>query len=120
MPGDRLVLVNDEGGQPCEVVAATRDGRIDAGVLGQVGTASAEGLKAMLASGATSVAYETLADDQGRLPLNRGLARSKDDQMRWSMVLPLKNREVYKKRYFSLRLLLFKTQRYSLCTTGEG
>lgn len=38
---------------------------------------------------------------QGRLPLNRGLVRSKDDQMRWSMVLPLKNREVYKKRYFN-------------------
>lgn len=37
---------------------------------------------------------------QGRLPLNRGLVRSKDDQMRWCVVLPLKNREVYKKRYF--------------------
>ncbi|NJS38031.1 MAG: hypothetical protein HC783_02455, partial [Rhodobacteraceae bacterium] len=26
--GDRLMLVNDEGGQPCEVIAATKDGQL--------------------------------------------------------------------------------------------
>ena len=36
MTGDRLVLVNDEGGQPAELVAAATDGRIDAAILGQV------------------------------------------------------------------------------------
>ncbi len=32
----------------------------------------------------------------GRLPLNRGLIRSREDQIRWSLILPLKNREVFK------------------------
>lgn len=36
---------------------------------------------------------------QGRLPLNRGILRSKDDQLRWAIILPLKNRKVYKKYY---------------------
>jgi oxygen-independent coproporphyrinogen-3 oxidase len=34
--------------------------------------------------------------DKGQLPLNRGLVRSREDQIRWSIVLPLKNREVRK------------------------
>jgi aminomethyltransferase len=55
MTGDRLVLVNDEGGQPVEVVAARPDGRIDAGLLGQSGSSSVEGLKALLASGEASL-----------------------------------------------------------------
>ena len=42
--GDRLTLINDEGGQPVELVAAARDGRIDAALLGQVANATAEGL----------------------------------------------------------------------------
>jgi oxygen-independent coproporphyrinogen-3 oxidase len=36
---------------------------------------------------------------KGKLPLNRGLVRTKDEQMRWALVLSLKNREVYKKLY---------------------
>jgi aminomethyltransferase len=56
MVGDRLVLVNDEGGQPVEVVAALPDGRIDPRLLGQAGGSAAEGLKAMLASGEPSLA----------------------------------------------------------------
>jgi oxygen-independent coproporphyrinogen-3 oxidase len=38
--------------------------------------------------------------DQGRLPLNRGYVRDQNEQARWSIVLPLKNREVRKKRFF--------------------
>lgn len=34
--------------------------------------------------------------NQGKLPLNRGLVRNKDDQLRWAIILPLKNRKVYK------------------------
>src|SRR5687768_14086827 len=56
MAGDRITLVNDEGGQPVEQVAAAKDGRIDAAILGQVANSSAEGLKAMLASGDPSLA----------------------------------------------------------------
>lgn len=55
MPGDRLALVNDEGGQPAEVVAATKDGRIDAGLLGQAANSSAGELKAMLSHGDPSL-----------------------------------------------------------------
>jgi aminomethyltransferase len=51
MTGDRLTIVNDEGGQPVELVAATKDGRIDAALLGQAPNSGAEGLKAMLALG---------------------------------------------------------------------
>lgn len=49
--GDRLTIVNDEGGQIAELVAATAEGRIDAAILGQASNAGAEGLKAMLALG---------------------------------------------------------------------
>lgn len=37
--------------------------------------------------------------DRGELPLNRGLVRNQDEQMRWAIVLPLKNRTVWK-QYF--------------------
>ena len=35
----------------------------------------------------------------GRLPLNRGSIRDRDEQIRWSIILPLKNREVRRKRF---------------------
>jgi oxygen-independent coproporphyrinogen-3 oxidase len=37
--------------------------------------------------------------NQGKLPLDRGLLRDKDAQVRWNLILPLKNRKVHKK-YF--------------------
>ena len=46
--GDRLVLVNDQGGQPAELVVAAADGRIDAALLGLVPNTDAGGLKALL------------------------------------------------------------------------
>ena len=49
--GDRITLINDEGGQPVELVAAGRDGRIDAGLLGQSPNSDAGGLKAVLSLG---------------------------------------------------------------------
>ena len=36
------------------------------------------------------------AIEAGRLPLNRGLVRSHEEQMRWAIILPLKNRDVQK------------------------
>lgn len=39
------------------------------------------------------------AINSGRFPINRGLVRNEDDQLRWSFVLPLKNRSVAKKIY---------------------
>jgi oxygen-independent coproporphyrinogen III oxidase len=38
--------------------------------------------------------YAQIAAD--RMPLNRGYVRTKEDQMRWAIVLPLKNRAVWK------------------------
>ncbi len=37
--------------------------------------------------------------EKGRLPLNRGIIRTKDQQMRWSVILPLKNYSVRKKLF---------------------
>jgi oxygen-independent coproporphyrinogen-3 oxidase len=34
--------------------------------------------------------------EQGKLPLNRGYVRNQDEQMRWAIILPLKNRRVWK------------------------
>ncbi|MGA1210240.1 MAG: aminomethyltransferase, partial [Gemmobacter sp.] len=65
-PGDRLTIINDEGGQPAEIVAADRTGRIDAAILGEASNCGAEGLRAMLAAG------EAAGEGLGRL--RRGLA----------------------------------------------
>jgi len=67
MTGDRLTVVNDEGGQPAELVAAAQDGRIDVAILGQASNATAEGLKAMLALGD--------AAGEGLTRLRRGLTQ---------------------------------------------
>jgi aminomethyltransferase len=64
--GDRLTVVNDEGGQIAELVATTADGRIDAAILGQASNSGAEGLKAMLALGD--------AAGPGLAALRRGIA----------------------------------------------
>lgn len=32
----------------------------------------------------------------GKLPLNRGLVRSREEQIRWAIILPLKNRDIHK------------------------
>ena len=48
--GDRLVMTNDEGAQPCEIIAADTNGRADAGLLGATATGDASGLRALLTS----------------------------------------------------------------------
>jgi len=55
-PGDRVRIVNDEGGQPCEIVATEASGRVDSGMLGQSSSADAAGLKALLTTGDASLA----------------------------------------------------------------
>lgn len=63
-PGDRLQIVNDEGGQRAEVVAAHPGGVQDAGLLGATANTSSDGICALLAGTNPSL---------GRLRL--GLAR---------------------------------------------
>jgi aminomethyltransferase len=48
--GDRITVTNDEGGQPCEIVAADAKGAIDAGLIGALANSDAGGLKGLLAS----------------------------------------------------------------------
>jgi oxygen-independent coproporphyrinogen III oxidase len=40
--------------------------------------------------------------EKGSLPINRGIIRDKDDQLRWAFMLPLKNRKVYKRYYHKM------------------
>lgn len=53
--GDRITITNDEGGQPCEVVAVDKAGNIDAGVLSQTANSDAAGLKALLTHAGSSL-----------------------------------------------------------------
>lgn len=47
-PGDRITVINAEGGQRAELVASTVDGRSDAGLLGAAADAEPLGLRALL------------------------------------------------------------------------
>jgi oxygen-independent coproporphyrinogen-3 oxidase len=40
--------------------------------------------------------------ERGCLPLNRGLIRNPEEQVRWATILPLKNRNIYKPRFEEL------------------
>lgn len=46
--GDRITILNAEGGQICELVAADERGQIDAGIIGATPNSDARGLKALL------------------------------------------------------------------------
>jgi aminomethyltransferase len=59
--GDRLVLVNDQGGQAAELVVARPDGRADPALLGLVANADAGGLKALLGHGAMARLRQAIA-----------------------------------------------------------
>ncbi|MCX7303870.1 MAG: aminomethyltransferase, partial [Hyphomicrobiales bacterium] len=49
--GDRIGVLNAEGGQACELVALDRNGRSDPGILDVASNSNAAGLKALLLSG---------------------------------------------------------------------
>src|SRR5438552_9387664 len=55
--GDRLTVTDLEGGQPCEVAAASSDGKSDAPVLDVRATNEASGLRAALAGDGESAAH---------------------------------------------------------------
>ena len=54
--GDRIEILNDEGGQPAEILAAHRDGRVDGQILGVKADQPARGLQALLSSGQPGLA----------------------------------------------------------------
>ncbi len=72
--GDRVTVVNTEGGQTAELVAADETGRIDAGILGVAANSDAGGLKAMLAGGGLRALRLGLARRQIDLGPARALA----------------------------------------------
>jgi oxygen-independent coproporphyrinogen III oxidase len=41
--------------------------------------------------------YDNIAN--GRMPMNRGIVRSREDQIRWAIILPLKNRTIWKSSF---------------------
>jgi oxygen-independent coproporphyrinogen III oxidase len=41
--------------------------------------------------------YDSIAND--RLPLNRGIVRTPEEQIRWAIILPLKNRTIWKSAF---------------------
>ncbi|HEY1382918.1 MAG TPA: DUF1989 domain-containing protein, partial [Dongiaceae bacterium] len=49
--GDRITVIDVEGRQPCEVLAADARGRVDPGLIGGKPGGSADGLRAILGSG---------------------------------------------------------------------
>src|SRR5437868_11541780 len=54
--GDRLTVIDLEGGQACEIVAAGGDGRCDPSLLGATEAGEAQGIKAALASDSATAA----------------------------------------------------------------
>ena len=52
--GDRITVIDVEGRQPCEVLAADASGRVDPGLIGGKVCGIADGLRAILASGSES------------------------------------------------------------------
>lgn len=55
-PDDQIEIVNDEGGQVAEILAAHRDGRVDSQILGVRTDQPANGLQALLSSDQPSLA----------------------------------------------------------------
>ncbi|KGL02791.1 DUF1989 domain-containing protein [Thalassobacter sp. 16PALIMAR09] len=53
--GDRVEVINTEGGQPCEIVACGPDGTGDVGLLGLSGDGAPKGLMRLLTSGDQSL-----------------------------------------------------------------
>ncbi|MCV6586040.1 MAG: aminomethyltransferase family protein [Marinibacterium sp.] len=72
--GDRIALVNDEGGQCAELVALHPGGRVDAGLLGVGADGPATGLLALLGSADASMARLRLG--LARRGLDLGTARA--------------------------------------------
>ena len=48
--GDQITLINDEGAQVCEIVAAGKGGKVDPTILNAPANAQADGLRALLTS----------------------------------------------------------------------
>ena len=69
-PGDQIIVVNEEGGQPCEVLAFDEKGRSSAGLLGLTSNCDASGLKNLLADSELSLGSVRLGLEVRGVDLN--------------------------------------------------
>ena len=53
--GDRITIINDEGGQHCEIIVADEAGMADAGIIGGRANGEGKGIQALLVSGDKSL-----------------------------------------------------------------
>ena len=72
--GDQLTIINDEGGQRCEIVVADSKGRVDAGVVGATARGPAGGLKSLLTSNDRSMRGLRMGLDARGIDLGSALA----------------------------------------------
>ena len=69
-PGDQIIVVNEAGGQPCEVLAFDEKGRSSAGLLGLTSNCDASGLKNLLADSELSLGSVRLGLEARGVDLN--------------------------------------------------
>ena len=72
--GDQITIINDEGGQHCEVVVCDPKGRSDAGIIGLTATAGAGGLQALLTSNDMSLRGMRMGLDARKIDLAKAQA----------------------------------------------
>jgi len=72
--GDQITIINDEGGQHCEVVVCDPKGRSDAGIIGANATADAGGLQAILTSNDNSLRGMRMGLDARKIDLAKAQA----------------------------------------------
>ncbi len=69
-PADTITIINDEGGQLCELIAADLKGNIDARIVNQNPNSNADGLKSLLFSNETSLHGLKLGMEARKIDLN--------------------------------------------------
>ena len=72
--GDQITIINDEGGQHCEIVVCDPKGRSDAGIIGANATADAGGLQAILTSNDNSLRGMRMGLDARKIDLAKAQA----------------------------------------------
>ncbi|MFT4914684.1 MAG: aminomethyltransferase [Yoonia sp.] len=72
--GDQLTIINDEGGQHCEIIACSPKGVTDAGIIGATANGDAGGLKALLTSDNQSLRGLRMGLDARGIDLSKAVA----------------------------------------------
>jgi aminomethyltransferase len=72
--GDRISIIDREGRQPCEVIAADAAGRIDPGLIGGKACGVADGLREILAAGTVDARKVVAGLRRRNLDIGQGLA----------------------------------------------